>query len=172
MARFDDDTTLEPAGEGRFRATLGEGWRVGRAPNGGFLAALGAGALSRVLPHPDPLTVTTHFLRRLDAGPVDCEVETIRTGRTQSSGQVTMSQGGREAVRLLAVYGDLAAAAGPTRVSAAPPDLPPPDRWPSSRDLEATRLPEVADRFDIRLDPEAVSWLGGPAENAELVGPS
>src|SRR6202035_3764318 len=77
------------------------------------------------LPHPHPLTVTTHFLRPCHTAPVEVDVEVVREGRTVSSAMARIVQDGKERIRLLAAFGDLSTAAGPTSVRGQAPDLPP-----------------------------------------------
>ena len=74
-------------------------------------------------------------------------------------------QAERERVRVIGAFGDLTARVGPTRVSARPPDIPPPDECVSLRDLTeraGRAVPEVMNRFDLRL-PADSPW-GGPGE--------
>ena len=49
---FDEAITVRPSTAGRFRAELAAGWRVGRAANGGYLAALPSGLEHDAAPAP------------------------------------------------------------------------------------------------------------------------
>ena len=71
---FDADTRVEQVGEGRYRGFIDPGWNIGDNPNGGYLLSVVTSALADVLPHPDPLSVTTHYLRPGTAG-VACDVD-------------------------------------------------------------------------------------------------
>jgi acyl-CoA thioesterase len=74
-------------------------------------------------------------------------------------------QDGRERVRVLGAMGDLESRTGPSRISARPPEIPPPDECVSLLDLthQAGRaVPEIMNRFDLRL-PEDSPW-GRPGE--------
>jgi len=58
---------------------------------------------------------------------------------------------------VLGSFSDLTARQGPTRISARPPDIPPPDKCVSLKELteRAGRpVPEVMNRFDLRLPPD------------------
>ncbi len=166
MHEFDSAVALEPRGGG-FRGTLHPGFNVGRSPNGGYVAALGVAAMGRTLPHPDPFSVTTHYLRRLEAGPVEIDVEVIREGRSLSTAEARIRQGGAEGARMLAVFGDLASLVGPAAVRGAPPDLPPPDELVASRDVPG--LPEIVYRFDLRIHPDHLAGLAGqPSGQGEV----
>ena len=158
MHEFDADTAVSARGDGNhFDATITDRWGVSGRPNGGYLMAMGLRALGQVLPHPDPLTVTTHFLRSPVPGPAEIRVSAIREGRRLSVGEASLMQGEREHVRLLAAFSDLAAAEGPTDVRTIPPDLPAPEEClrPEAPLFPAT----IAQRFDIRFHPDATGWM-------------
>ncbi len=171
-SRFDTDTASTDAGGGLFQAELSAGWNVGDRPNGGYLAALIARAAGRAVPHPDPLTVTTHYLRSPVPGPVSIDVETVRAGKRHATAMARMEQEGSERVRMLATFGDLNAADGRSIVSAEPPALPPPEECVTGRaDLPDGTVVAIMDRFEIRFDPATVGWVvGRPSGRAEVGG--
>src|SRR5690606_7778345 len=118
-SRFERDTAVERIADGRYAGVVDPGWAVidGAAPNGGYLMALAARAMRDPVPaHPDPVTLTAHFLAPPTVGEVEVAVEVLRTGRRHSTLAATLSQEGEPKVRLLGAFGDLAAAEGPTRV--------------------------------------------------------
>ena len=158
MHEFDRDTAVRRVADGVWAAEVHERWQIGSASNGGYVAALGVAAAADALPHPDPFSITCHYLRPLEAGPVDLEVDVLRAGRDHSTAEVRIKQRGKDGARLLAVFGDLGAVEGATVVTARPPVLPAPDELPSSRDF-ADMLPEIAARFDMRIDPADIAWL-------------
>jgi acyl-coenzyme A thioesterase PaaI-like protein len=92
---------IEPLGDGRFGAELGDRWTVGPKAHGGLLLALLAkAALTRIETEaagvaPDPLAVSADFLRAPDPGPVTLTTEVLRIGRTASVVGVRMQQDGR-----------------------------------------------------------------------------
>ncbi len=64
MSQFDDETLLQPDGDGTWSGRVHAGWNIGGNPNGGYLAAIAVAAARRAVPaHPDPLSVTLHYLR-------------------------------------------------------------------------------------------------------------
>jgi acyl-CoA thioesterase len=181
VSRFERDTEVERVGPGSFRGRVDAGWAVieGAAPNGGYLMALAARAMRADLPaHPDPVTMTAHFLAPPDPGEVRVDVEVVRTGRRTSTVAARLLQGERERVRLLGAFADLGAADGPTRVDRRPPLLPPVERC-----VDATRqgleraaaggfpAPPILTRFDHRWPPELAGWSAGePAGRGEMGG--
>jgi hypothetical protein len=167
--RFERDTAIERIGEGRYRGTIDPGWAVidGAAPNGGFVMALAARAMRAPVPHPDPVTVTAHYLASPSPGEVTVDVEILRTGRRHSTVSGRLEQDGREVARLLGTFGDLSTADGPTWVQRQPPPLPPRDECVRFTD-EAERgaadgppAPPIALRFDHHIPPAALGWTQG-----------
>ena len=165
-AEFDRDTAVHRDGPGTYRALLSPGWTVGHAVNGGYLLSVAARALGDALAHPDPLTVTAHYLTASRPGPAVVHVDPARPGRTVASGQARLVQDGGERgvtwerVRVLATYGDLDGLTGAVRTSARPPELPPYQECPRYQDLPAdgVDMPELIHRFDVRFDPATVGW--------------
>jgi acyl-CoA thioesterase len=167
MYEFDEDTMVRPTAPGMYEGRITERWDIGSVPNGGYVLAVGMAALRQELARPDPLTVTAHYLRPAKPGPVTVHVETIKAGRTYSTAMARMVQEEYEHVRILATYGDLGSAAGPTYVAAAPPPLPPRDTLLSSG--RASDVPEFAHRFEIRSGMRG--FVPGRApEQAEVSG--
>lgn len=172
---FDRDTAVEPLGGGRYRGEITDRWDVvGGAPNGGYLVTLGLRAIAADLSAagfagPDPLSSTAHFVARGAAGRVDVDVDVVRAGRRHATATARLIQGGDERLRLLATFGDLAGAAGPTHVTGAPPDLPPLEECLSPP--EGLDLPPIVRRFDARMVPETVGWaVGQPSGEAHIAG--
>ncbi len=178
--RFTRDTAVDRMGPGRYRGRIDPGWSVvdGAAPNGGYVMALAARAMRADIPHPDPVTLTAHFLAPPVPGPVDVEVEVVRSGRRHTTVAARLLQEGREQARLLGAFGDLAAAEGPDRVDLAPPPLPPIEDCldVTTAAVERARSGElpsfpIQERFDHRQPAELASWaIGRPTGRGEMGG--
>ncbi len=171
---FDTDTHVEPAGDDVYAAALTDSWNaLGGVPNGGYLLAVCLNALAHELPLPDPVVVSATYLRPGAAGPAEVHTEVVRAGRRVATGEARLVQDGREIVRAVATFADLAGARGPTVMRAAPPDLPAPD---TARDLMegAPPLPgvNITERFEYRAaalpgwargkpsgDPDLAFWM-------------
>ncbi|MFD7918732.1 thioesterase family protein [Streptomyces sp. NPDC059740] len=180
-SEFDRDTRVTRRAPGVYDARVGEGWLIGHAANGGYLMAMAARALGDRLAHPHPFTITTHFLAATQAGPVTVRTDSVRTGRTLSTGTASLFQtdgAGEEVERLrvLATYGDLDALPDDVRTSAKPPELPPYEHCAGREQLpdpEVPLLPDVAmaGRLDMRMDPATAGWaVGEPSGRGELRG--
>ena len=87
---FRAAVAIEPLGDGRYRAELGDRWTVGPKAHGGLLLVLLArAALARLDADapglaPDPLAIAADFLRAPDLGAVTMTTEVLKTGRTAS----------------------------------------------------------------------------------------
>jgi acyl-CoA thioesterase len=170
VSELDDDTRIERLAEGRYATTLTDRWSIGTAPNGGYLAVITTKCLAASLPHPDPFSVTTHFLATARPGPAEVEVEVIRAGRGHSTAQARLLQEGTEVLRTIGVFGDLGSMSGPTHVTSRPPALPPPDACERGRAGPTSAL-SIADRLDMAMRPGAVSWMkGAHSDDPELAG--
>lgn len=161
MSELDADTLLTPIGPQRFHTDISDRWSIGTAPNGGYLSVITAKSIAACLPHPHPFSSTTHFLSTAKPGPAEVQVEIVRSGRGHSTGQSRLFQGGKEVLRMIAVFGDLGATSGPTHVTITPPDLPRPDACERGR-AGPTAVLSIADRVDVAMRPGGVSWTPGP----------
>ncbi|MFE9257224.1 thioesterase family protein [Streptomyces sp. NPDC006879] len=177
-SEFDRDTAVTPRpGEpGVYDAELSAGWTIITAVNGGYLLALIGRALSQALPHPDPVTVSAHYLTPSTAGPALVRTELIKSGRTLSTGQASLYQyddSGAEVerIRVIARYGDLDSLPADVRTTATAPSLPPYDHCLGREDGPAP-IPgssEITERLDLRLDPATAGWaIGAPSGKGEM----
>lgn len=165
---FDAAVAVEPAGEGRWTATITDRWNIGTVPNGGYLLAVVLDAVRRSVPHPDPVAVSAHFPARTEPGPVQIEVEPVRSGRQHSTALARLVQGGEPRIVLTATYGDLGAAEGPTAVHADAPEMPPPEGCIRA---EGPVAPTFTQNFDLRLTPSSAGWaIGQPSGVGEMAG--
>lgn len=165
--RLDQDAAL--AGEGgRYTLRISDGWGIGPIPNGGYLAFVVTQALAKALPHPDPLTITTHYLRPAAPGEASVEVETVRVGRTQSTGVVRLVQGGKEILRSLATMGELGAHGGPTREDLEAPPIPAIELC--DRVGAAPPNSTFAERVEMAFAPGSLAFMSGPHEGPMALG--
>lgn len=181
-SEFDRDTAVTPrAGEpGTYDAELSAGWTIIAAVNGGYLLAMLGRALRAALPHGDPFTITAHYLTASQPGPAVIRTQTVRTGRTLSTGQASLFQTGDdgrevERIRVLATYGDLDALPDEVRTSATAPAIPPyeeclgADQAPAGGPVSGST--EILRRLDLRLDPATAGWaVGAPSGAGRMRG--
>lgn len=171
MSFFDEDIQVTPlAGAPEaFVGIVNPAWSIGANPNGGYLLAMATQALRQRTPtHPDPLSITVHFLRPgLSAQPCRIDTQLLRSGRTLSTLRGTLAQDGQARLELLASMGSLGEADAAPRplLTLQPPDMPPPDACPGrSAQAQGVSLP-ILQRLDVRLHPDdAVPGATGRAQ--------
>lgn len=158
-------------------AQLTEAWTIGEAVNGGFAMALMADRLRDVVSadgrHPDAVALSAYFLSATKVGPFSVPTELVRSGRTMSTGQVSLTQessdGTVERIRALATYGDLDEMSEPMRRQAEPPSMPPPEQCLGFDDVPADApmpVPPILHRLDMRFDPATAMWAVGQPSKA------
>jgi acyl-CoA thioesterase len=178
---FDRDTAVTPRPDapGLHDAELYESWRIGMGINGGLLLALAGRALAAELGggkdgHSDPFSISAYYLSTSRPGPVTVRTETLRRGRTVSTGTASVVQDGEERLRAIATYGDLDGhAGGDVRTSATPPDMPPPESCVGTELAPPEFLKDapMLDSIELRLDPGTVGWaVGAPTGRGRIQG--
>ncbi|MEU6018679.1 thioesterase family protein [Streptomyces sp. NPDC047515] len=177
-SEFDRDTAVTLREEGVYDAELSAGWTIIHAVNGGYLLAMLGRALGEALPHTDPFSVSAHYLTASVPGPAVIRTQTIRTGRTLSTGQASLFQYAQdgteiERIRVIATYGDLGALSDEVRTSAKPPAIPPLEHClgPADGPAPIPGSSAITERLDIKLDPATVGWaVGAPSGKGEMRG--
>lgn len=163
---FDIDTEVTRVDDSRFTGHLHQRWNIAGVPNGGYAMALMLRASREVSAHPDPLTVSAHFLSPTVPGPVEVDTEVVKPGRSTTTVMSSLRQEGRERVRVLTTLGVLDDRSGPDHLFLPPPVVEPP--------FETRRSPlvqEFPENFEFRI-PVAVAGgaLGRPTGDPEIGG--
>ncbi|MFK4155623.1 thioesterase family protein [Streptomyces fungicidicus] len=175
-AEFDRDTAVTPREPGVYDIDLSAGWTIINAVNGGYLLAVLGRALADALPHSDPFTISAHYLTASQPGPAVVRTETVRTGRTLSTGQASLFQpdvDGQEVerIRVLASYGDLDSLPDDVRTTAKPPAIPPMEQCfgPEDGPAPVDGSSAITERLMLKLDPSTLGWaLGQPSGKGEM----
>ncbi len=147
MASFEAETAVTRITQNHYRSEIHEGWRIGEAPNGGYLLAIAGRVLREALPHPDPLSVNAFYLAPATLGPVDCFVEVLRSGRGTSFAELRLVQDDDVKVKVTAAFTDLAALSGESMHLAERPTYP---AWDACEPSGQKGL-EFSSRVEIRL---------------------
>lgn len=171
---FRSAVGVEPIGDGRYAAELGPKWTVGPKAHGGLLVVLlaqaGLARLNADAPGsaPDPLTVSTDFLRAPEPGLVEIATEVVKLGRTASVVSVRMAQGGKPMLAATVTAGRLPDV---EPLWADLPDLPsePP---PDAIDPALTRRSPfgLAGSCDLRVDAATMAFARGEQAPPRLHG--
>lgn len=150
---FAAATAVTADAAGHWRAEVDAGWFAPTGPNGGYLAAILLKALTEAVGDPvrRPRTLTVHYLRGAQPGPVEVIATVERTGRTVTQLSARLEQDGRLCCLALAAF----ATDQETTLAYAHP-MP---QVPGPEDVTRVRRedgPPIIQRLDIR------PCLGGP----------
>jgi acyl-CoA thioesterase len=168
--KFDRDTAVwreaSSGPETVFGAEIAPDWRAGRGPHGGYLAAMLLRALVESVAEADraPRSLTIHYARAPEPGPVRISTVLEREGRSLSTLSARMHQGEELIALVLAAFS--LPWGGPEVDDVRMPDVEPPD--PSR---EGVRLiehggPEFARHLVLqpRMEGRPFAGAGQPME--------
>lgn len=137
-----------------------EGYDVFGIPHGGLLTAMTSNAVLEATGRPDVFSMTTHFLRKAERGPIRYAVEEAGASRRFTSVRGVARQSGGVTLSVTALVGDRSTFTGPTwRAEPA---------W-AAREEELVPLdgdggfaaPEIARALGLRLDRAHVGFAQG-----------
>jgi acyl-CoA thioesterase len=163
--KFDRDTAVvrrDGSGPVRvFDAVVSPDWRAGRGPHGGYLAAMILRALTVAVDDPGrpPRSLTVHYARAPQSGPVTIEVTKERDGRSLSTLTARMEQDGMLIALVLAAFS--APWTAPEISEVAAPRVEPPTEplWPGTP--RHPLLPPIAHRSVIQPRFGGSPFAGG-----------
>lgn len=171
MHQFDEETRTELTGENTFEGYIHPDWNIGDNPNGGYLVSLALNAISQLVPHPDPVSVTTHYLRPGTSGSVcHLTVDIIRIGTTLSTARATLIQADKERIVVIAAFSDLSQPAGiDSDITIAPVPIKPATACVTRQSDIQDGLPlPIMSRMEVLLDPDLT--VPGKAGEARMSG--
>jgi acyl-CoA thioesterase len=139
---------LDSAHAVRFLADVSPDWRAGRGPHGGYLAAILLRALVETVADPAraPRSLTIHYARAPQPGPVSIDAVIERAGRSLSTLSARMEQDGSLVALALAAF-----------------SVP----W-SAPDIAELELPDVAPP-DAKREAGTLRSVGAPAFTSHIV---
>ena len=170
MGEFERETAVTTAGDGSWTTELSTDWNIGDSANGGYALSSVLRAIRAIGDHPDPISVTTHFLRPIQGGGTGrVTAELVRSGRTVSVATGALHQAGNERLIVNAVFGDVNGDDTDALViEPEPPSIPAPDRCVDRTELrQGVELP-IAKRVDVRIAPERA--IAGASADAVMEG--
>ena len=154
-----------PDGDDRahFEANVASGWRAGRGPHGGYLAAMLLRALIQTVDDParTPRSLTIHYTAPPEPGPVEIHTTVERHGRSLSTLSARMEQGGHLTALTLAAF------SVPWRAPEANelpmPELGPPDAERRSTPKLFKGAPEFTRQLVMQARVGAIPFAGSGA---------
>jgi acyl-CoA thioesterase len=170
--KFDRDTAVWSEGgtgsERVYGAEVSPDWRAGRGPHGGYLAAMLLRALTETVADPAraPRSLTIHYARAPEPGPVRIHTAIERAGRSLSTLSARMEQEGKLTALVLSAFS--VPWTGPEIADVEMPQLAPPDPDPAFRRPPHPALPPIAQR--TRLQPRFGGKLFSGERQAMEVG--
>jgi acyl-CoA thioesterase len=141
---FDRDTAVHrernSSSGGVFAAEVSPEWRAGRGPHGGYLAAMLLRSLIETAEEPAraPRSLTIHYARAPEPGPVMIHTAIERAGRSLSTLSARMERDGSLVALALAAFS--VPWSGPEIAELPAPEVAPPD---AVRESELARHPDV-----------------------------
>jgi acyl-CoA thioesterase len=127
VQRVDQQSPDEERAAATFAADVSPDWRAGRGPHGGYLAAILLRALIETVAEParSPRSLTIHYARAPEPGPVSIRTVIEREGRSLSTLSARIEQDGALVALALAAFSVPWSA---PEISEQPmPDVAPPD---------------------------------------------
>jgi acyl-CoA thioesterase len=161
---FDRDTAIRREDEGRYSAEIVTGWRAGRGPHGGYLAAILLRALIDTVDDPErsPRSLTIHYAAAPEPGrPVEISTTVERHGRSLSTLSARMTQEGRLTSLALAAFSVPWRSPGANELPM--PELGPPDAERRSTPGLFKGAPEFTKHIVMQPRVGAIPFAGSGA---------
>jgi acyl-CoA thioesterase len=163
---FDRDTAVSreqrSAGGSVFAAEVSPNWRAGRGPHGGYLAAMLLRALIETVDDPAraPRSLTIHYARAPEPGPVSIHTVIERGGRSLSTLSARMEQEGKLIALVLAAFSVPWSA--PEISDLQIPDVAPPDSGRETGTLREMGAPPFTRHLVFQPRMGAIPFAGSP----------
>jgi acyl-CoA thioesterase len=164
--KFDRDTAVWREDEGTggqalFGAEVAPDWRAGRGPHGGYLAAMLLRALIESIADDTraPRSLTIHYARAPEPGPVEINTVIERRGRSLSTISARMQQHGELIAIALSAFS--APWGGPEISDVRMPDVEPPDPARKGVKLVERGGPEFARHLVLQPRMDGSLFAGG-----------
>lgn len=164
---FDDAISVGEDGG----VTFPERWTMGPGfAHGGYLMSVALAGARGMVDHPDPLSVSSHFVRPGRVGPARVDRSVVKSGRTHATVRSDIVQDGTIAVASLITFGDLTGSEATHHRTATMPAMPPPSEC-APADTSDPMVPRMVDNLDLRLTPMSLGFaLGIALEEARMEG--
>ncbi len=155
MSQFDTETAITPVTEGVWQTRLSAGWNVGDTSNGGYALICVLRAMQALVPHPDPISVTAHYLRPTK-GDTSAEVRAsvVRAGRSVSTLRGSLWQRDKQTIEVVAAFGDLSTTGSGPQIVQPPPTIPQVQDCHNRGSLDQGIELALLSRVDVHVHPD------------------
>jgi hypothetical protein len=156
MHAFDEDLALKGTDGRLFTGDISPRWSVNNNPDGGYLMAVMAAALTRVSVKKATPVFTANYVSRSVPGTAEVAIEEITQSTQFSRLEARLVQEGRERIRMLGTFSRELDECFIRRYEATPPEVAPRS--------ECVRIPALPgytlfEHMDVLLDPACAGWL-------------
>ena len=173
---FERDTAVSMDGERGtetcFDAIVADGWKAGRGPHGGYMAAMLLRALTEAVAEPRraPRSLTIHYARAPEAGPVRIRTVLEREGRSLSTLSARIEQEGRLVALALSAFS--VPWSGPGISQLPLPDVAGPDEAREAGSALAFGAPNFTRHMIMqpRIEKPPFSGAGNPMQFGAWIG--
>ena len=158
MYLFDQDILFKKENSGTYATDITKNWSINGNPNGGYLMAVIAHAMTGQSSMKDLIICTATYLAKTLPGPAALAVGNIGRSRRFDRWQANLIQEGQEKIRAMGTFSDIENNRIDKRYEKAAPDLAPKE--------DCIRIPPmgnytVYENMDVRLDPGCAGWFSG-----------
>jgi acyl-CoA thioesterase len=158
-------------GPGRWKAELAEGWDIFEITNGGYLMGVATRAMEAESGGRQLISATASYVNPASKGPIDIDVELLKSGRSLSTLRAAISRNGRGLVYVTGVFADPERSkADQGLVAGEPPELPAPEECIRAAPSDTSPLPPpFTSKVDVRIHPDDAAALEGRRSGVALM---
>lgn len=158
MHIFDRDIELKETAPSIYTGTISKNWLINKNPNGGYLMAILAKAMSDKSDKKSTPIITANYISRCLPGWIQVRVEEISVSKQFSRYEARLFQGGAEKIRAFGTFAAENLECTINRNESSAPEL-------AEREF-CFRMPSIPgytvfDNLELLLDPPCAGWLQG-----------
>lgn len=158
MGIFDQDTALQKRHDGVFEGEISSSWSVNGNPNGGYLMAIMAKAMTAHSDKQSLPIVTANYISRCVPGRAEIRIEEISRSSQFNRYEARLYQEGKEKVRAMGTFSLEKCESVFEHYETGAPGIAPID---SCVPVAGSDLYSLFLNLDMRLDPESAGWMRG-----------
>jgi hypothetical protein len=158
MHLLDQDTKFTEIEPNHYKSRVSDNWSISGIPNGGYLLALLASAMTQRSDKKNTPILTVNYLARTEPGEAEIFIEEISRSAQFNRLQARLIQNGKEKMRALGTFALESGECFIQRYEKSPPAISPL--------ADCIVIPEMPtytlySQMDVRLDPACAGWMQG-----------